>query len=238
MCRASRGDLAHGVDQRRARRSCPEGPRVLVQRRAGPVETAAATDDAHGPQNTVVAGTNDIVVHVPIMGEGLRSARVVCAEQEARRRGEARRRAVRGRDRQGRLSDRGVVCRHFQGWKIKVDDTVLIGQPIALVTGDAASVAGLPVERRRRGTQGRRRRRPPDPSRPPGRPAAPASATPSASHERQRPSARFAPGHHEAPRCRRPRHHADGCPLGRPARAREEGESSRHGKAALPRPRP
>jgi pyruvate/2-oxoglutarate dehydrogenase complex dihydrolipoamide acyltransferase (E2) component len=31
----------------------------------------------------------------------------------------------------------------FKSWQIKVDDTVLIGQPIALVTGDAASVAGL-----------------------------------------------------------------------------------------------
>ena len=46
------------------------------------VETAAATDDAHGPRNTVVAGTNDINVHVPIMGEGLRSARVVCLSKK------------------------------------------------------------------------------------------------------------------------------------------------------------
>src|SRR5207249_36582 len=34
----------------------------------------------------------------------------------------------------------------FKSWKIKIDDTVLIGQSIALVTGDAASVAGMPVE--------------------------------------------------------------------------------------------
>ncbi|HKB56264.1 MAG TPA: 2-oxo acid dehydrogenase subunit E2, partial [Lacunisphaera sp.] len=34
----------------------------------------------------------------------------------------------------------------FKAWQIKLDDTVLIGQPIALVTGDAASVTGLSVE--------------------------------------------------------------------------------------------
>lgn len=34
----------------------------------------------------------------------------------------------------------------LKSWQIKVDDTVLIGQAIALVTGDAASVAALPVE--------------------------------------------------------------------------------------------
>ena len=34
----------------------------------------------------------------------------------------------------------------FKGWQIKVDDTVLIGQEIALVTGDAASTASLATE--------------------------------------------------------------------------------------------
>jgi 2-oxoisovalerate dehydrogenase E1 component len=34
----------------------------------------------------------------------------------------------------------------FKAWQIKLEDTVLIGQEIALVTGDAASVAGLSVE--------------------------------------------------------------------------------------------
>ncbi|MBI2496887.1 MAG: 2-oxo acid dehydrogenase subunit E2, partial [Opitutae bacterium] len=34
----------------------------------------------------------------------------------------------------------------FKSWRVGLDDTVLIGQDIALVTGDAASVAALPVE--------------------------------------------------------------------------------------------
>jgi pyruvate/2-oxoglutarate dehydrogenase complex dihydrolipoamide acyltransferase (E2) component len=34
----------------------------------------------------------------------------------------------------------------FKAWQIKVDDTVLIGQEIAIVTGDAASTSGLATE--------------------------------------------------------------------------------------------
>jgi len=110
------------------------------------IGTAAATDNAHGPQNTVVAGTNDIIVHVPIMGEGLRSARVVVLNKQP---GDP-------------VKHDEVLCEVetdkavypieasfagvFKSWSIKVDDTVLIGQPIALVTGDAASVAGLRIE--------------------------------------------------------------------------------------------
>ena len=115
------------------------------------VETAAATDDAHGPRNTVVAGTNDINVHVPIMGEGLRSARVVCLSKKP---GDT----VRHDEVLCEVeTDKAVYpieasfAGIFKSWKIKVDDTVLIGQAIALVTGDAASVAGLPVEHSAKG---------------------------------------------------------------------------------------
>ncbi len=103
--------------------------------------------DTHGPRSTVVAGTADIIVRVPIMGEGLRSARVVVLNKKT---GDA-------------VKHDEVLCEVetdkavypieasfagiFKSWKIKVDDTVLIGQEIALVTGDAASVAALPVEK-------------------------------------------------------------------------------------------
>ncbi len=119
------------------------GPAGVVVKEASP---AAATDDAHGPHNTVMAGTNDIIVRVPIMGEGLRSARVVVLNKQP---GDA-------------VKHDEVLCEvetdkavypieasyagTFKSWKIKVDDTVLIGQAIALVTGDAASVAGMPIE--------------------------------------------------------------------------------------------
>ena len=113
---------------------------------AAVTETAAATDDAHGPHNTVIAGTNDIIVRVPIMGEGLRSARVVALNKKPG----------------DKVKHDEVLCEVetdkavypieasyagvFKSWKIKIDDTVLIGQSIAFVTGDTASVAGMPVE--------------------------------------------------------------------------------------------
>lgn len=106
----------------------------------------AAPADAHSPQNTVIAGTQDIIVRVPIMGEGLRSARVVTLNKKP---GDA-------------VAHDEVLCEletdkavypveasfagTFKAWRVKVEDTVLIGQDIAVVTGDAASVAGLPVE--------------------------------------------------------------------------------------------
>jgi len=101
---------------------------------------------AHGPRNTVVAGTSEIIVRVPIMGEGLRSARVVSLNKKP---GDP-------------VRPDEVLCEvetdkavypieasfggRFKAWKVRVDDTVLIGQEIALVDGDAASVAALPVE--------------------------------------------------------------------------------------------
>ena len=105
-----------------------------------------ATDRSHGPQNSVMPGTNDIIVRVPLMGEGLRSARVVALNKQA---GDV-------------VAHDDVLCEvetdkavypieasfagRFKAWQIRLDDTVLIGQAIALVTGDAASVAALPVE--------------------------------------------------------------------------------------------
>ena len=107
---------------------------------------AAHAPDAHAPQNTVLPGTSDIVVRVPIMGEGLRSARVVALNKKP---GDP-------------VKHDEVLCEletdkavypveasfngTFKAWRIKLEDTVLIGQDIALVTGDAASVAGLPIE--------------------------------------------------------------------------------------------
>lgn len=101
----------------------------------------------HAPQNTLVAGTSDIIVRVPIMGEGLRSARVVALNK---RPGDA----VKHDDVLCEVeTDKAVYpieasfAGTFKGWQIKVDDTVLIGQEIALVTGDAASTASLAVDR-------------------------------------------------------------------------------------------
>ncbi len=105
-----------------------------------------AVAEAHAPQNTVIPGSNDIIVRVPIMGEGLRSARVVTLNKKP---GDA----VKHDEVLCELeTDKAVYpveasfAGTFKEWRIKLEDTVLIGQDIALVTGDAASVAGLPVE--------------------------------------------------------------------------------------------
>ena len=118
----------------------------LLTASAAPAPVAAPAGDAHSPQNTVVAGTSDIIVRVPIMGEGLRSARVVALNKKA---GDA----VRPDEVLCELeTDKAVYpveasfAGTFKSWQIKIDDTVLIGQEIALVTGDAASVAGLSTE--------------------------------------------------------------------------------------------
>ncbi|HVU16817.1 MAG TPA: thiamine pyrophosphate-dependent enzyme [Candidatus Didemnitutus sp.] len=118
-----------------------------------PVETVESghsippMPQSHGPQNTVVAGTGDIIVRVPIMGEGLRSARVVSLNKKP---GDP----VKHDDVLCEVeTDKAVypIEASFAGklksWQIKIDDTVLIGQEIALVTGDAASVAALPTEK-------------------------------------------------------------------------------------------
>lgn len=111
-----------------------------------PRHPAPSAPDAHAPQSTVVAGTNDIIVRVPIMGEGLRSARVVALYKQP---GDP----VKHDEVLCELeTDKAVYpveasfAGVFKAWSIKLEETVLIGQAIALVTGDASSVAGLAVE--------------------------------------------------------------------------------------------
>ena len=122
------------------------GEAVPVARAAPVGAPAPAASATHAPQNTLVAGTRDIIVRVPIMGEGLRSARVVSLNRQP---GDA----VKHDDVLCEVeTDKAVYpieasfAGTFKAWKIKVDDTVLIGQEIALVAGDAASTAGLATE--------------------------------------------------------------------------------------------
>lgn len=134
-------DLARGQGG-----SVATSPAPVAAPTAAPAPAPAKPADSHAPQNTVIAGTNDIIVRVPIMGEGLRSAKVVTLNKKP---GDA----IKHDDVLCELeTDKAVypVEASFAGtlknWRIKQDDTVLIGQDIAVVTGDAASVAGLPVE--------------------------------------------------------------------------------------------
>lgn len=101
----------------------------------------SASGEPPASVDRLVPGPNEIVVKVPIMGEGLRSARVVALHK---RPGD-------------QVSPDDVLCEvetdkavypieasfsgTFKGWEIKVDDTVEIGQAIAVLTGDPASVA-------------------------------------------------------------------------------------------------
>lgn len=143
-------DLARGTGSSAsftAASARPGSPSATVTNKTAPAPAnEPAASSPHAPQNTVIAGTNDIIVRVPIMGEGLRSAKVVTLNKNP---GDA----VRHDDVLCELeTDKAVypVEASFAGtlkaWRIKQDDTVLIGQDIAVVTGDAASIAGLPIE--------------------------------------------------------------------------------------------
>jgi len=161
----SKGHVMIGYNPIYEYAALPDAPRILDALRrtlaidvargeqlaalSAPVVSApapAAVEDDHSPKNTVVAGTNDIIVRVPIMGEGLRSARVVVLNKKP---GDP----VRPDEVLCELeTDKAVYpvgassnC-VFKAWQIKMGDTVLIGQDIALVTGDAASVASLATE--------------------------------------------------------------------------------------------
>jgi 2-oxoisovalerate dehydrogenase E1 component len=104
----------------------------------------SASGQPAAPVNSAVPVSNEIVVKVPIMGEGLRSARVVALHKKPG----------------DKVSHDDVLCEvetdkavypieasfagTFKAWKIKADDTVEIGQEIALVTGDP-SAHGAPA---------------------------------------------------------------------------------------------
>ncbi|MDB6126646.1 MAG: bfmBAB [Verrucomicrobia bacterium] len=125
------------------RGSYPAAP--IISSPTASMPAVSASGAVHAPVNSLVPGTNDIVVKVPIMGEGLRSARVVTLHKKA---GDP-------------VKHDDVLCEvetdkavypieasfsgTFKAWKIKADDTVEIGQEIAVVAGDAASVAALPA---------------------------------------------------------------------------------------------
>ncbi len=108
----------------------------------------SASSKPPAPQDAPMSGTSDIVVKVPIMGEGLRSARVVALHKQPG----------------DKVGHDDVLCEvetdkavypieasftgTFKAWKVRVDDTVEIGQEIALVTGDtpgAVVPAAAPV---------------------------------------------------------------------------------------------
>jgi len=112
---------------------------------AGAAPSAALSVSASGqpaaPLNSAVPANSDIVVKVPIMGEGLRSARVVALHKQPG----------------DKVSHDDVLCEvetdkavypieasfagTFKAWKIKADDTVEIGQEIALATATAETGA-------------------------------------------------------------------------------------------------
>lgn len=120
-------------------------PKAAVSGAALPAPpTVSASGQPAAPVNSGVPVSSDIVVKVPIMGEGLRSARVVALHK---RPGD-------------KVSHDDVLCEvetdkavypieasftgTFKAWKIKADDTVEIGQEIALVAGDNAPAGAAP----------------------------------------------------------------------------------------------
>lgn len=107
--------------------------------------TVSTSAPAHGSVETVPGAITDIPVKVPIMGEGIRSARVVTLHKKA---GDT----VNLDDTLCEVeTDKAVypIEASFEGmfkeWKVKVDETVEIGQEIALITGTASAAASAPA---------------------------------------------------------------------------------------------
>lgn len=113
-----------------------------------PAGTAPAVSASGQPTplvNSAVPVTSDILVKVPIMGEGLRSARVVALHKKAG----------------DKVSHDDVLCEvetdkavypieasfsgTFKEWKIKPDDMVEIGQEIAVVAAGPATAPSAPA---------------------------------------------------------------------------------------------
>ena len=106
---------------------------------------SASGEPAAPVTSAPVPSSSDIVVKVPIMGEGLRSARVVALHKQPG----------------DKVSHDDVLCEvetdkavypieasfagTFKAWKIKPDDTVEIGQEIALVAGEGAASGAAPA---------------------------------------------------------------------------------------------
>ncbi len=106
-----------------------------------PSPAISASASPAAPLNSVVPGSSEIIVKVPIMGEGLRSARVVALHK---RPGDA----VHPDDVLCEVeTDKAVypIEASYNGilkvWKIKPDEVVEIGQEIAVVTAESVGEA-------------------------------------------------------------------------------------------------
>lgn len=95
------------------------------------------------PLNTIVPGTSDIVVKVPVMGEGIRSARVVVLHKKPGDKVNLDDTLCEVETDKAVYPIEASFAGTFKAWHIKPDDTVEIGQDIAHVTGDAASLAAI-----------------------------------------------------------------------------------------------
>jgi len=136
---ALRRALATSMERAHSTPSTGSGPSGAALSAATP--SVSASGQPAAPLNSAVPANSDIVVKVPIMGEGLRSARVVALHKQPG----------------DKVSHDDVLCEvetdkavypieasfagTFKAWKIKADDTVEIGQEIALVAASAETGA-------------------------------------------------------------------------------------------------
>jgi 2-oxoisovalerate dehydrogenase E1 component len=108
--------------------------------------TVTSVDQPSTSIRNNMASNNEIVVKVPIMGEGLRSARVVSLHKQP---GDV----VKPDDVLCEVeTDKAVYPIEaafggiFKSWQVQVDDVVEIGQEIGMVTADATSLAAMAKE--------------------------------------------------------------------------------------------
>jgi pyruvate/2-oxoglutarate dehydrogenase complex dihydrolipoamide acyltransferase (E2) component len=109
-------------------------------------EAAAVEESAHAVAEAPAAPMSQHIVKVPIMGEGIRTARVVALLKKP---GDA----VKHDDALCEVETEKAVypiespiSGTFVGWKVAVDDTVLIGQEIGVLAPTGISASAMPVD--------------------------------------------------------------------------------------------
>ncbi|HEY0946113.1 MAG TPA: thiamine pyrophosphate-dependent enzyme [Opitutaceae bacterium] len=143
-------DAVRRVMQYHHARGETEHPAVPTQLPAPSPSAAAAASRAPRPENAAAEpppAAAEVAIKLPIMGEGIRTARVVALLKQpgdAVSRDEA---LCEIETEKAVYPIESSFAGTFKAWKVKVDDVVAVGQEIAVLTSDTGS-AGVPPSQR------------------------------------------------------------------------------------------